>query len=232
MSSRYDDLDAVTQLEQAVHADLRDAFEPRDCVVEHRGTPTRNAPGGGPDILIRDPVNRRLVLVEVTRRRGTSADGEFPAIIAHLDAAIAAGGYDDYGLIYISPGTSARMRSSIADMGNRFRERDGRPGRIVALDFGGLETIVGRLRGAPPGMYPAARLGEVFRNWEEARDDTRALRLFVRCLFGPEDELVDVLDTEAAERDTAAEQDLRKRMTRLEDQFGATASRARMPTTH
>lgn len=219
MSSRYDDLNAVTQLEQAVHADLRDALEARDCVVEHRGTPARNAPGGGPDILIRDPANRRLILVEVTKRRSTGADGEFTAIVDHLDQAIAAGGYDDYGLLYVSPGTSARMRSAIADMGNRHREREGRPGRIVALDFGGLETILDRLKGAPPGMYPASRLGQVFGNWEQARDDTRALRLLVSELFGPEDDLLAVLDVEAAERDTAAEQDLRRRMAHLEDQI-------------
>jgi hypothetical protein len=60
MSSRYDELDATTELEQAIVKDLTTAFAPRGCTVRHRGTPTRHAPGGGSDIVIEDLANRRL----------------------------------------------------------------------------------------------------------------------------------------------------------------------------
>jgi type I restriction-modification system DNA methylase subunit len=219
VSSRYDELDAATELEQALDKDLRAAFEPRGCVVEHRGTANRHAPGGGSDILVRDPKARRLILVEATKRIGTQADGEFPAIVAHLDAAIATGGYDDYGVLYISPKTSARMRASIADMANRHREREGKKGRIIAIDFDGADAILTRLASAAPDRYPSARLGEVFRRWEEGRDDVRTLRLFVEALFGPSDQMILDLDKEARAKDTAAEQELRKRIEGLEDKL-------------
>ena len=43
MASRYDDLDATTELEQRLAADLSAAFESRGCFVVHNGT---NAGGG------------------------------------------------------------------------------------------------------------------------------------------------------------------------------------------
>ena len=135
MASKYDDLDAYTELEQVVARDLRAAFAPRGCTVVHHGARAGglHSPGGVPDIEIHDPANRRLILIEVTKRKSTAADGEFFAITDHLERAVRAGGYDDYGLLYVSPRTSPRMSANIRDLFNRSRERDGLPGRIVPL---------------------------------------------------------------------------------------------------
>lgn len=207
VASKYDDLDASLELEQELTADLRAAFESRGCQVVHHGANNggRHAPGGKPDMEIRDPNYRRLVLVEVTRRRSSNADGEFIAVTDHLKKAIAAGGYDDYALLYVSPSTSARMSISFRDLWNRSRERDGQPGRIVAVDFEAAEMMTAKLAGAPSELYPASRLGTLFERWDEAVDDARSRLLVQQALF-PEDlvlggELEQEAEEYAAERE-------------------------------
>ena len=156
VASRYDDLDASTELEQQVTVDLRSALEGRGCEVVHHGTNSggRHSPGGKPDIEVRDHPNHRLVLVEVTRRKSSSADGEFLAVTDHLQKSIAAGGYDDYGLLYVSPATSARMSSNFRDLWNRNRARDRKKGRIVAIDFAAAQMMLDHLVAAPSDLYP------------------------------------------------------------------------------
>jgi hypothetical protein len=119
MASKYDDLDASLELEQELTRDLRAALEPRACSVLHHGANNggTHAPGGRPDIEVQDATNRRLILVEVTKRKGSAADGEFPAITDHLNGAIAAGGYDDYCL----------LRASDADRREHWRDGHGIP---------------------------------------------------------------------------------------------------------
>lgn len=219
MPSRYDDLNAHRELEQVIAADLRRALEPRGCIVRHNGRATSPAPGGRADIEIEDTAGRRLILVEVTRRRGSQADGEFPAIKDHLDQAVAAGGYDDYGLLYVSPRTSARMSSNIRETYDRAREREGRPGRIVALDFTGLQMLVDRLIQSDPSLYPAARLGDLLARWEEATDDARAKQLVQRTLLREDLSLAHDLEEEALRRDAEREQELRRQLAQVEDRL-------------
>ena len=121
--SRYDGLDAFRELEQTICKDLSAALKGRGCIVTHNGTESRHAPGGMADIEIHDSDNSRLILVEVTNRTGTKADGELAAMVSHLDAKINAGGYSEYGMLFVSPKTSARMSSHLRDMVNRAREK-------------------------------------------------------------------------------------------------------------
>ena len=132
MPSKCNSLSAVTQLEQTMAADSTAAFDARGVTVVHNGTAVTNAPGGRADIELRDAPNGTLTLVEATKRRGSAADGEFIAIWDHLDAAVAAGGYADFGCLSVSPDTSARMSATLQER-NRGRERDGRRGRIIAV---------------------------------------------------------------------------------------------------
>ena len=229
MASRYDDLDASKELEQAVADDLRVALAPRGCSVTHNGSPTAPAPGGIADITIVDPTNRRLILVEVTRRKGAAADGEFPAITAHLDKAVAAGGYNDYCCLYVSPATSARMALNIIDRHNRLRQGERKKGRIIALDFSTLEEAVQRWMSTDPKLYPATRIGTLFARWDEAPDDARARALLAKVLFEEDQEVIRSAEERLREHDTANEQALRKAMQKLEDQLrdrGVTGSRA------
>lgn len=207
MASKYDDLDASTEVEQHVTVDLRAALEGRGCEVVHHGTNSggRHSPGGKPDIEVRDHPNHRLILVEVTKRKSSSADGEFLAVTDHFQKAITAGGYNDYGMLYVSPATSARMSSNFRDLWNRSRERDKKKGRIVALDFAALQMMLDNLTATPSDVYPASRLGDLFARWEEAEDDSLA-RLLVQSAIFPDDlklavELQQEVDDFAADRE-------------------------------
>lgn len=207
MASKYDDLDPSTQLEQALAADLRGALEGRGCEVVHHGTGSggRHSPGGKPDIEVRDRPNKRLILVEVTKRKASSAEGEFIAVTDHLQKAITAGGYSDYGVLYVSPATSARLSASFRDLWNAGRERDGLPGRVLALDFAATDMMLTKLAEAPSELYPAARLGDLLAGWKDAKDDSLARLLVQRTIF-PEDavlavELEQEVDEFAAERE-------------------------------
>lgn len=219
MASRYDPLDATKQLEQAIAADLSAALHARGCKVVHNGSATNCAPGGIEDITVIDKPNKLLMLVEVTKRRGAAADGEFAAITAHLDSAVSKGGYRDYCLLYVSPGTSARMALNIIDRHNRLRAKQNKKGRIIAVDFPTFEDAVDRWKGTDPKLYPAKRLGDLFTRWEEAIDDARTRQLLANVLFVEDLKLVESTRERLREHDTAKEQELRRAIEALENQL-------------
>lgn len=231
MASRYDELDASLELEQRLSADLKIALEPRGCEVIHHGTNSggRHAPGGKPDIEIRDRPNNRLILVEVTKRKGSAADGEFNAIVDHMNRAVDAGGYDDYGMLYISPATSARMSMNLRDLYNRTRERQNLGGRIVPIDFEAAQMMIDLWSHADSRLYPSSRLGELLSRWEEAVDDARTRQLIQATLFPEEYSLADDLAQEAQEFDAERERALKKALEKVENDFrsyGITGSNA------
>jgi type I restriction-modification system DNA methylase subunit len=219
VASRYDELDGSTELEQQLTVDLRSALAGRGCEVIHHGSNGGglHSPGGKPDIEIRDEPNNRLILVEVTRRVASQAEGEFIAITDHLDRAVAAGGYSDYGVLYVSPRTSARLSSSFRDLCNRARERDRRPGRVLPLDFEAAELLTTKLAEAPSDLYPTERFGNLFSRWAEAGDDTQARLLVQQAIFPEDDDLAIDLRNEVDEHAADREKRLRKQLEKIED---------------
>ena len=177
--SRYDGLDAFRELEQTICKDLSAALKGRGCIVTHNGTESRHAPGGMADIEIHDSDNSRLILVEVTNRTGTKADGELAAMVSHLDAKINAGGYSEYGMLFVSPKTSARMSSHLRDMVNRAREKAEKPGRIIPLDFDTLQMLVDELKRETSDKYPASNFETLFEKWEEASVNDACTKLLI-----------------------------------------------------
>jgi type I restriction-modification system DNA methylase subunit len=219
VASKYDDLDASTELEQELARDLRAALAGRGCEVVHNGTNSggRHAPGGKADIEVRDRLNQRLILVEVTRRRASSADDEFIAVTDHLQRAILARGFADYGVLYVSPATSPRLSSAFRDLWNRGREKDRKKGRIVALDFATAELTLTKLANVPSELYPAARFGDLFARWPDVVDDALT-RLIVQQTLFPEDRGLSVeLEHEVDEFAAQREQRLKKQLHRIED---------------
>jgi type I restriction-modification system DNA methylase subunit len=231
LASRYDDLDASTEVEQRLTVDLTAAFGGRGCEVVHHGTNSggRHSPGGKPDIELRDHPNKRLVLVEVTKRRSSSADGEFLAITDHLQRAIDAGGYDDYCVLYVSPSTSARMSMNLRDLWNRTRERDGLPGHIIAIDFDSTQMMLDKLAESDSTLYPSERLGVFFDRWAEAVDDARARLLIQRTLFPEDLGLAAELEEEVSDADAEREKRLKKQLESVENKlrsYGVTGNQA------
>ncbi|MET8719974.1 N-6 DNA methylase [Streptomyces misionensis] len=221
MASRYDELDASSELEQRIAADLKAALEPRGCEVIHNGTNggERHAPGGVPDIEIHDRVNDRIIAVEVTKRKGSAADGEFAAVTDHLNRLVAARQFQHYGMLYISPATSARMSMNFRDLYNRNNEREGKAGRVVALDFEAIQMMVDKMVASDSALYPASRIGDLFERWEEAVDDARARQLIQAVLFPEDDDLANELEEETQEFDALRERELKKSLEAVEDKF-------------
>lgn len=221
MASRYDDLDASLELEQRLAADLRAALEPRGCEVVHHGTNVggRHSPGGKPDIEVQVPQSSLLMLVEVTKRKGAAADGEFPAVTDHLNQAIAAGGYKNYCLLYVSPSTSARMSTNFRDLYNATRERDALPGRIIAIDFEAAQLLSDTLIASDASLYPSSRFAALFDRWKEATDDLRARQLVQQCLFPEHHSLAKDLAEETREFDALRERTLKKQLEKVENRF-------------
>ena len=221
MASRYDDLDASLELEQRLAADLRAALEPRGCIVIHHGTNSggRHSPGGKPDIEVRGPDSSFLLLVEVTKRKSSSADGEFPAVTDHLNRAVRAGGYGNYGMLYVSPRTSARMSTNFRDLYNGDRVRRGLLGRIVSIDFEAAELLVDRLIGSDSKLYPASRFIDLIDRWSEATDDSRARQLVQQALFPEDLSLALDLREETREADALREKALKKQLEQVENKF-------------
>ena len=82
--SKYDKLDPKRELEQRIADDLKRALEKRGLTVKHNGTPTTHAPSGKSDIEIFD--DSIQINVEVTKRKKSSAEGEFLSFKDHLGA--------------------------------------------------------------------------------------------------------------------------------------------------
>jgi type I restriction-modification system DNA methylase subunit len=218
MASKYDDLSATSALEQTVAADLAAGLVPRGATVLHHGSATMSAPGGRSDIEVRDPANGRLLLVEVTRRTGSAADGEFIAIADHLDRAVSAGGYASYGCLFVSPATSARMSANLLER-NRQREQDHKAGRFVAIDFAGLELLQRTYRETDPALYPLTRVGELLDRWSDAVDDARSRRLLAEVLFAEDEVLHQDLTEEMRRIDAEREQRLKRDVEALENKL-------------
>ena len=81
-TSRYDDLDPRTSLEQTISKELERGLQKRGFKILHCGSNTFCAPGDKPDIVIHDL--RLHINVEVTKTVKSGANREFLAIKQHL----------------------------------------------------------------------------------------------------------------------------------------------------
>jgi type I restriction-modification system DNA methylase subunit len=220
MASRWDDLDASRELEQAIHGDLKKALATRSVEVIHNGTSTTHAAAGKADIELRWADKSLLLLVEVTKRRGAAAEGEFVSTTDHLDAAIAAGGYERYGLLFSAPMIGARLRKNFLEF-NRVRDRDTRPGRAFMLDFAGLQAILDELVSRDPALYPSSRWSRLLDSeyWAEATDDAQARQVAVAAILEEATGLREELADETRREHARIEQDLKKKIMTLEDKL-------------
>jgi type I restriction-modification system DNA methylase subunit len=218
MSSRWDDLDASKALEQTVHKELRAALDGRGFDVIHRGSATSHAPGGRADIEVRARDKSLFMLVELTKRKGASADGEFVSTTDHLQKAIDAGGYEHYGLLFAAPFVGARLRKNFLEYN---RNRLDSPGRAYMLDFAGLEMIIDALSARDADVYPGSRWAQLFADdtWVRTGDDAQARQVAVETLLEERVDLLATLAEEARVENARMEQQLKQNIMKLEDKL-------------
>lgn len=220
MPSRWDHLDASKEVEQTISKELSAALESRGFTVVHNGSATTHAAGGRADIELRADDKSIIVLVEVTKRTGAAAEGEFVSTLAHLDALVAKGEYGAYLLLFSAPSIGARLRKSfLADN----RERIGREaeGRSYVLDFAGLQLVIDQFTKRDPQLYPVSRWLRLLEEdvWSEASDDTQAREVIARALFEEEQSLLEDLSEETRREHALLEQQLKKNLLAVENKL-------------
>ncbi|MGM1016152.1 MAG: N-6 DNA methylase [Actinomycetota bacterium] len=220
MPSRWDLLDASKEVEQTIAKELKGALEPRGFEVVHNGSASFHAAGGRADIEVRASDKSILILVEVTKRVGAAAEGEFVSTLAHMDALAEKAEYGAYLLLFSAPSIGARLRKSFLG-DNRERAARAVAGRSFVLDFAGLELVIDQFAGRDPQLYPASRWLNLLeeRVWSEASDDTQAREVIARELFEEEQSLLEELSEETRREHALLEQQLKKKLLGVENKL-------------
>ena len=218
MASKWDDLDASTQIEQAVTEDLRTAFETRGATVTHNGTATRHAPGGRPDIVVSADDRSLDLVVELTKSTGAAAEREFVSTTDHLNRWAEASKAAQTHMIFSAPKIGPRLRKQFLQF-NRDQRTNGQPTRVFVVDFGGLQTLLETMSARDPKLVPVSRWAELFEDeaWEAAADDASARQVAIDLILAEETELRQEVEKETQQEIAQIEQDLKKAIAKLED---------------
>lgn len=197
--SKYDALDAYTQLEQTIAKDLKLALEKRGFTVVHNGSTENHASSGLADIVV---FNRQVVLsFEVTKRKGAAQDSELNSIRDHLNQIKADNGRKKCYCVFISIETSSRMLDGIRD-NNQQRASEGKSDlKILPISFESLELWTTRLRESEADLYPLSNFLNIFNRHTEFIDDLRISKLLFQNIFPADAILMGTIEREEIERD-------------------------------
>jgi type I restriction-modification system DNA methylase subunit len=216
--TRYDSLDAYTELEQTITKDLVSAFEKRGFTIKHNGTPDKPAKSGKPDIAMW--TNSLHISVEVTKTVRSSADREMLSIADHL--ANTKRNYPEKKCfaIYVSPETHYRMINAIRD--HNIARQDKIDEKIMPLSFGNFELLITRLTDAHKDLYQFSQIMTLFGHYIDFVDDERVLKVLQEILF-PEDKNLKLLIEEKEQlKWQQLESDVIRDLERIEDRLRET----------
>jgi type I restriction-modification system DNA methylase subunit len=213
--SKYDALDARTELEQVIFDDLRLALEKRGWKVVHNGTKGGHAPANVPDIVASN--KNAVITFEATKSKGAAQDRELLSISHHLKLLKEKSGSKKCYCVFISPETGPRMLNGIHDH-NHQRVSDGVADlKIVPLSFDNFELWVTRLRDSEKDLYPVNDFLKIFQHHTEFIDDLRILKLLHQYVFPEDSALGEQIEREETERDQKAYESFLRDLTRMEN---------------
>ena len=215
MVSRYDGLDARTQLEQAIAQELDRALRKRGFEVRHQGSPTTNAPGEHPDITVENGTVR--INVEVTTSVKAASDREYPAIKDHLENAKQAQPSKRCFVIFASPSTHYRMINSMRDY--NILHKDDPDMKMLPLSFSNLQLVIDKLISTPAEVYPRRKLLELFDDYKLFVDDARVLEVLHDRLFSDDQSLAREIELQEQETHQRTVHELIRDLLKLEDNF-------------
>lgn len=194
--TKYDELDARTQLEQIIASDLASAFEKRGLTVRHNGTATNSAPARVPDIEMWNPEVH--INIEVTKQTKSGAQREMQSVADHLlETKKQNAGKRCYAL-YVSPETHYRMINAIHD--HNFTREALTDQKIMPINFYNFELLVEKLRDSHKDIYPVNQLIPLFDNFRDFVDDERVLKLLYQSLFSNDETLKQELSKKEFEK--------------------------------
>ena len=194
-SSKYDNLNPRTQLEQTIAQDLDSALRKRGLEVKHNGTPNSPAKGGLSDIDVWN--DDYYINVEVTKLTKTAADTEWPKIEEHLR-----NNKDLFGkktfVIYISP-ESPRRIIYLAKQYNKANSRK-QDMKILPLSFSNFELIVNALISSHKDLHPVEELIGLFDLHERFEGDIEVLKVIQDQIFPSDDQLRETISKQEEEK--------------------------------
>ncbi len=225
--SKYDELDARTELEQAIAADLRRALQKRGFRVRHNGTPESSAPAGTPDILVTD--DDLAFTFEATRARGAAQDRELNSIRDHLNQIKQDNPAKRCYCVFVSPETSRRMIDGIRDHNHQRASEGLNDMRILPLCFDTVELWSDRLLRSDADLYPVDSFRAVFDQHVEFIDDLRVRKVLLEQVFPSDEGLFEAVRRQETELDQKTLERLVRDLARMEDymrQHGVAVGRA------
>lgn len=213
--SKYEALDARTELEQVVCSDLRLALEKRGWNVVHNGHQTSHAPANTSDIVASN--KNTIITFEVTKAKGASQDRELLSISHHLKNIKDKAKNKKCYCVFVSPETAPRILNGIRDH-NQQRFSEGTPDlKILPLSFDNFALWVTRLSDNVKDLYPVADFLKLFQHYPEFVDDLRILKLLNQHLFPDDSVLAARIEREEMERDQKAYEAFLRDLTRMEN---------------
>lgn len=185
MLTRYDELDARTELEQEITKELRRALEKRGFTICHNGTSTSCALGGVPDIEVYD--DSIHINVEVTKTTKSSADREFLAITDHLNSVKKQYQKKRCYVWYVSPETHYRMINAIK--GHNILRKNKSDMKILPLSFFNFITFIDKLISSTKDEFKKNKFIPLFDEYLNFVNDEKVGVVFYEKLFSTDTEL-------------------------------------------
>jgi type I restriction-modification system DNA methylase subunit len=211
--SKYDTLNARTELEQVITHDLNGAFNKRGLTAEQQSRTVGHAPANVPDIILSNEALK--ITVECTKSKGAAQDREFNSIKDHLQQVKDEDPSKDCFCIFTSSYTSQRMLDSIRE--HNFVRKDESDLKIFPLCFDTLELLLRKLSDAVADLYTTSEFVQTFDKHAEFVDDQRIKKLLYRELFSTDTQLGKEIEKEEIERDQKMLESLIKDLDKLEN---------------
>jgi type I restriction-modification system DNA methylase subunit len=210
--TKYDALDAHSELEQTITSDLKKALEKRGFSIKHNGTSDSHAPGGEADIEISN--GQYHINVEVTKTTKASADREYLAIKDHLEKVKGNQPTKKCFVWYISPETHYRMINAIREF--NISNKDKPDMKILPISFSSFELIMRRLGEAVKEEYSKNQIIGIFDDYLRFVDDEMILEILFRRLFSTDGNLEREIRVREENRHQKIIEDLIHDLTKLE----------------
>lgn len=210
--SKYDLLDARSELEQTITKDLESALKKRGFNVKHNGTNTQPAKGGLPDIEVWNGNNH--INVEVTKTTKSGSDREYLAIRDHLEKSKEEYPRKKCFVWYVSPETHYRMIAAIREY--NISKKVGSDLKMMPVCFSNFELFINKLIGTTKDEYKTNQIINLFSRHLDFVDDERILRIFYEELFPTDVELRKDLEAKEENKHQIVVQNLIKDLTKLE----------------
>lgn len=211
--TKYDSLDAYTELEQTIAQDLLLALGKRGFAVKHNGTPDKHAKSGLPDIEVW--TNDLHINVEATKTVRSSADREMLSVADHLVNSKKDHPEKRCFAIYVSPETHYRMVNAIRD--HNIARQGITDEKIMPINFSNFEILVTKLTDAHKDEYRVEQIGKLFNRFLDFVDDERVLKVFYEELFNTDDELRVTLQQKEAEKWQRLEHQIMRDLEQIEE---------------